>query len=216
MPVGKAANPHNALYPILATDFVGALGFSIVLPFLVYLITRLGGNAVIYGVMGATYSAFQLLGAPILGRWSDRYGRRRVLLVSQLGTLIAWGIFLIAFALPVRPLIDVDSTILGTFTVTAPLLVLFLSRALDGLSGGNISVANAYLADISNDRNRSTNFGKMGMWSNFGFILGPAIAGARRGRGAAGAYRLRYFRCRLRHHCGLASGVETLRSAYGP
>ena len=69
-------------------------------------------------------------------------------------------------------------------TVTAPLLVLFLSRALDGLSGGNISVANAYLADISDDNNRSANFGKMGMWANFGFILGPAIAGV---LGATGA-----------------------------
>lgn len=57
------------LYPILAVNFVGTLGFSIVLPFLVYLVTRLGGNALVYGVMGATYSFFQLLGAPVLGRW---------------------------------------------------------------------------------------------------------------------------------------------------
>jgi len=183
-PVAKQSASRNALYPILAADFVGALGFSIVLPFLIYLITRLGGNAVVYGVMGATYSAFQLLGAPILGRWSDRYGRRRVLLLSQFGTLVAWGIFLVALWLPVQPMFNVDSAVLGAFTVTAPLLVLFLSRALDGLSGGNVSVANAYLADISDDRNRSANFGKMGMWANFGFILGPAIAGV---LGATGA-----------------------------
>jgi MFS transporter, DHA1 family, tetracycline resistance protein len=183
-PTAKPAAPPNALYPILAADFVGALGFSIVLPFLIYLITRLGGNAVVYGVMGATYSAFQFLGAPILGRWSDRYGRRRVLLLSQFGTFIAWGIFLIALWLPVQPVASVDSGVLGAFTVTLPLLVLFLSRALDGLSGGNISVANAYLADISDDGNRSANFGKMGMWANFGFILGPAIAGV---LGATGA-----------------------------
>jgi DHA1 family tetracycline resistance protein-like MFS transporter len=183
-PVAKQSASRNALYPILAADFVGALGFSIVLPFLIYLITRLGGNAVVYGVLGATYSAFQLLGAPILGRWSDRYGRRRVLLLSQFGTLVAWGIFLVALWLPVKPMFNVDSAVLGAFTVTAPLLVLFLSRALDGLSGGNISVANAYLADISDDGNRSANFGKMGMWANFGFILGPAIAGV---LGATGA-----------------------------
>ena len=63
-----------SIYPILTVNFVGTLGFSIVLPFLVFLVTRLGGNALIYGVMGATYSFFQLIGAPILGRWSDRYG----------------------------------------------------------------------------------------------------------------------------------------------
>ena len=66
-----------SLYPILAVNFVGTLGFSIVLPFLIFLVTRFGGNAVIYGIMGATYSAFQLIGAPILGKWSDIYGRKK-------------------------------------------------------------------------------------------------------------------------------------------
>jgi MFS family permease len=164
------------LYPILAVNFVGALGFSIVLPFLVFLVTRLGGNAVIYGVLGATYSLFQLIGAPILGRWSDRVGRKKILLLSQLGTLVSWGIFLIALALPVRTLAHVDSTVLGAFTLTVPLLVLFVARALDGLTGGNVSVANAYLADITTDADRSTNFGRMSMAANLGFILGPALA----------------------------------------
>jgi MFS family permease len=165
-----------SIYPVLAVNFVGALGFGIVLPFLVFLVTRLGGNAVIYGVMGATYSAFQLIGAPILGRWSDRVGRKRVLLVSQIGTLASWGIFLVALALPVRTLAEVDSTVLGVFTLTVPLVVLFLARALDGLTGGNVSVANAYLADITSDEDRSTNFGRMSMSANFGFIIGPALA----------------------------------------
>ena len=62
----------------LAVNFVGTLGFGIVLPFLVFLVTRWGGNALVYGIMGATYSTFQLVGAPILGRWSDRFGRRRI------------------------------------------------------------------------------------------------------------------------------------------
>lgn len=172
-----ATTPRIALYPILAVNFVGALGFSVVLPFLVYLVTRLGGNALVYGVLGATYSLFQLIGAPLLGRWSDRYGRRRILLLSQFGTLTSWGIFLIALALPERRLLGVDSTILGAFTITVPLAVLFLARALDGLTGGNVSVANAYMADITPDEERSANFGKMAMSANLGFILGPALAG---------------------------------------
>lgn len=167
-----------SIYPILAVNFVGTLGFSIVLPFLVYLVTKLGGNALVYGVMGATYSFFQLLGAPVLGRWSDRYGRRRLLLLSQVGTLVSWGIFLVALWLPPRPWFEVHSVLLGAFTLTLPLMVLFFARALDGITGGNVSVANAYLADISDDTNRSANFGKMAVSANLGFILGPAIAGA--------------------------------------
>ena len=83
-----------SLYPILSVNFVGTLGFSIVLPFLVFLVTKFGGNAFVYGVMGATYSGFQLIGAPLLGRWSDVYGRKKILFLSQLGTLLSWVIFL--------------------------------------------------------------------------------------------------------------------------
>jgi DHA1 family tetracycline resistance protein-like MFS transporter len=167
-----------SLYPILSVNFVGSLGFSIVLPFLVFLVARLGGNALIYGVMGATYSFFQLVGAPLLGRWSDRYGRRRILLLSQLGTAVSWTIFLGALFLPVAPLLAVESGVLGTFTLTVPLAVLFIARALDGITGGNVSVANAYLADVSEESERSANFGKMAVSANLGFIVGPAIAGA--------------------------------------
>ena len=97
------------LFPILSVNFVGMLGFSIVLPFLVFLVTKWGGNALVYGLLGATYSTFQLIGAPILGRWSDRYGRRRILLLSQLGTLISWCVLLTAFLLPARTLVPVES-----------------------------------------------------------------------------------------------------------
>ncbi len=166
-----------SLYPILSVNFVGTLGFSIVLPFLVFLVTRLGGNALIYGLMGATYSFFQLVGAPILGRWSDRYGRKRILLLSQLGTLASWGIFLVALGIPVTPMLDIDSRFLGAFTLTLPLVVLFFARALDGITGGNVSVANAYLADITDESDRSANFGKMAVSANLGFIVGPALAG---------------------------------------
>ncbi|MEJ2184679.1 MAG: MFS transporter [Gemmatimonadota bacterium] len=163
--------------PILAVNFVATLGFSIVLPFLVYLVTRFGGNAFVYGVMGATYSFFQLIGAPVLGRWSDRIGRKRVLFLSQLGTALSWAIFLVALALPATPVLHARSGVLGTFTVTLPLAALFVARALDGLTGGNASVANAYLADITPDRDRTSNFGRLAVSANLGFIVGPALAG---------------------------------------
>ena len=166
-----------SLYPIFAVNFVGTLGFSIVLPFLIFLVTRLGGNAVIYGIVGATYSAFQFIGAPILGRWSDIYGRRKILLLSQLGTLVSWFIFLVALYLPLDELLKVDSALLGTFTLTLPLLILFFARALDGITGGNVSVANAYLADVTEEDKRNENFGKMAVSANLGFIIGPALAG---------------------------------------
>lgn len=165
------------LHAILAVNFVGTLGFSIVLPFLVFLVIRWGGNALVYGLMGATYSAFQLVGAPILGRWSDRVGRRRILLLSQLGTLASWCVFVVAFYLPQTTIATVDSTLLGSFTLTLPLLVLFLARAADGITGGNVSVANAYLADITNEDERSVSFGRMAVAANLGFVVGPAMAG---------------------------------------
>jgi DHA1 family tetracycline resistance protein-like MFS transporter len=177
------ASTRVPIFPILTVNFVGTLGFSIVLPSLVFLVTRFGGNALVFGLMGATYSFFQLLGAPILGRWSDRYGRRRILLVSELGTLASWVIFLAALTLPGRALLSIDSGILGAFTLTTPLVALFVARALDGLTGGDVSIANAYLADISDDDNRNANFGRMAVASNLGFVFGPALAGL---LGAAG------------------------------
>lgn len=167
-----------SIRPILAVNFVGTLGFSIVLPFLVFLVTRWGGNGFLYGVMGATYSVFQLVGAPVLGRWSDRFGRRRVLLLSQLGTFVSWGIFVLAFALPDRALLAVHSGPLGRFTLTLPLIAVFVARACDGITGGNVSVANAYLADLTPESRRARNFGQMAVAANLGFILGPAIAAA--------------------------------------
>ena len=167
----------NSLLPLLLITFIGTLGFSIVLPFLVFLVIDLGGNAIVYGILSATYPAFQLIGAPFLGRSSDIYGRKKILLLSHGGTLAGWIIFLIALFLPVNNLFNIDSTIIGTFAITLPLVALFLARAIDGLTGGNVSVADAYVADISSDENRSKNFGKMAISSNLGFIVGPALAG---------------------------------------
>ena len=166
-----------SLFPILLVNFVGTLGFSIVLPFLVFLVMKFGGDAIVYGLLAATYPAFQLIGAPLLGRWSDIYGRKKVLLLSNVGTSVGWILFLFALFLPTEKSFTINLSFLGTIIIIVPLVLLFLARAIDGITGGNISIANAYLADLSSDETRSKNFGKMAISSNLGFILGPALAG---------------------------------------
>jgi DHA1 family tetracycline resistance protein-like MFS transporter len=160
--------------PILAIHFLGTLGFSLAIPFLVFIVTDLGGASWTYGLVGATYSAFQLFGAPLLGRWSDRTGRRPVLVASQVGTFVAWLVFLGALSLPVTGITE-----LAGATLTLPLLLIFAARALDGATGGNISVANAYVADLTreNPEVRQVAFGRMGMAASLGFVIGPAAAG---------------------------------------
>lgn len=165
------------IFPVLLVNFIGALGYSLIFPFLIFLVTKMKGNALVYGLLGATYPAFQLIGAPLLGRWSDVYGRRKVLLLSQAGTALSWVVFSIALALPVTVVWKVDPGHGPGFLLTLPLVVLFAARALDGLTGGNVSVANAYLADVTSEDDRSANFGKMAVSSNLGYIVGPALAG---------------------------------------
>ncbi len=165
------------IFPVLMVNFIGMLGYCIVIPILVFLVKKFGGNEFIYGLLGSMYPAFQLIGAPLLGKWSDVIGRRSVLIVSQVGTFVAWMLFILALYLPKMELIAVDSTVLGSFLITLPLICLFIARAFDGLTGGNISVANAYLSDVSTVANRKANFGKMASSGSLGFVIGPAISG---------------------------------------
>jgi MFS family permease len=165
---------RKELFPILLVNFIGTLGYSIVLPFLVVIVLKLGGNALVYGLLGATYSFFQLIGAPVLGNWSDRYGRRKILLLSEAGTVIGWIIFLVGLLLQTgKP----DAKTDVSFVVSLPLVLIFAARALDGITGGNISIANAYLADITPKAERKKNFGKMSASANLGLIFGPLVAG---------------------------------------
>ena len=164
-----------SIFPILLINFIGALGFSVVLPFMVFMVTEFGGNAFVYGISGAIYPFFQLFGGPVLGKWSDIYGRKKILLLSQGGTVLGWVIFMTSFFIPVNTLFSFSTKLAGSIVITIPLLILFLARATDGITGGNISVANAYLADITTDADRNKNFGKLSVASNLGFIR-PAIA----------------------------------------
>jgi len=161
-----------ALLPVLLVQFIGALGLSVVVPFMIFVVQDLGGNALTYGMMSAMYPAAQMFGAPWLGRWSDRIGRRPVLAITQAGTLASWLLFLGAMSLPP---VELLSSPLGLLTL--PLLGVFLARAADGITGGNVAVANAVVSDISDDAVRSRNFGRMGAAANLGFIAGPMLAG---------------------------------------
>jgi DHA1 family tetracycline resistance protein-like MFS transporter len=165
---------NSRLLTIFAIVFVDLLGFSLILPLLPYYAESYGATPVIVGLLVASYAAAQLIGAPLLGRQSDRYGRRPVLLVSVVGTLA--GFLLLGFADP-----------LGRFlsTLVAPqaanwliLGVLFASRILDGLTGGNITVAQAYIADVTDEQNRAKGLGLIGAAFGLGFIIGPAAGGA--------------------------------------
>lgn len=172
-----AEKKKKPIFPLLLIIFIDSLGLSIVLPFLVFLVTKFGGNALLYGMLGAVYPAFQLIGAPLLGKWSDIHGRKKVLLLCEIGMAIGWGIFLLAFFLPMEILIDADIPYFGKIIITLPLLTLFAGRAIAGLTGGNISVANAYVSDVTVDKDLNKSFGKMSISSNLGFIAGPALAG---------------------------------------
>ena len=164
------------LFPILLVTFIDMLGMSVVLPFLVVIVLKMGGNALTYGLLGATYSVFQLIGAPLLGNWSDTAGRKKILLISEIGTFIGWLIFIAGLLIaPANP--SVATANHGNLVFSIPLLLIFLARAIDGLTGGSISVANAYLADISEKKDRKKNFGKISAASNMGLIFGPLMAG---------------------------------------
>ena len=171
----KLTPSTRAVFPILLVNFIGTLGYSIILPFMVVIVLKLGGNEIVYGILGATYSFFQFIGAPVLGAWSDKFGRKKILLLSSIGTLLGWLVFLIALILPDKKFSFTLSA--NTIVISFPLMIIFFARAIDGITGGNISVANAYLADISTRQERKRNFGKMAASANLGLIFGPVLAG---------------------------------------
>jgi DHA1 family tetracycline resistance protein-like MFS transporter len=163
------AKTRSPLVIIFITIFIDLVGFGIVIPVLPLYAERYGASEATVGILLATYSAMQFVFAPILGKLSDRVGRRPVLLVSLIGTSI--GFLLMGFA----PSMPVGFALLGM----APTLVwLFVARVIDGISGGNISTAQAYIADVTPPEERSKGMGLIGAAFGLGFIFGPAIGGA--------------------------------------
>lgn len=142
------------ILPILVIVLVDLMGLSIIIPLLPLYAARFGAEPILVGVLQAAYPLMQFLGAPILGRLSDRFGRRPILVISQFGTLI--GFVLLGFA--------------------NTLFLLFVSRIIDGLSGANISTAQAAIADSTNEKTRTQGLGLVGAAFGVGFVLGPILA----------------------------------------
>jgi DHA1 family tetracycline resistance protein-like MFS transporter len=165
---------NSRLLTIFIIVFVDLLGFSLILPLLPYYAETYGATAALVGFLVASYAAAQLIGAPLLGRLSDRYGRRPILLISVAGTLL--GFLLLGFADPLGRLIA-TWVAPGAANVVI-IILLFLSRILDGLTGGNITVAQAYISDVTDEQNRARGLGMIGAAFGLGFIIGPAVGGA--------------------------------------
>jgi DHA1 family tetracycline resistance protein-like MFS transporter len=162
------ARSRSPLFIIFITIFIDLVGFGIVIPVLPLYAERFDASETTVGILLAIYSAMQFIFAPILGRLSDRVGRRPVLLVSLIGTSIGFLVMGFAERLP------------GGFTLfglAAPLVWLFIARIIDGISGGNISTAQAYIADVTPPDKRSRGMGLIGAAFGLGFIFGPAIGG---------------------------------------
>lgn len=146
---------RKSLFSILLVVFIDLLGFSLILPLLPYYAETFNASKFVTGLLIAVYALMQLIGAPILGRLSDRYGRRPILLVSVFGTFI--GFLLFGFA--------------------TTLWMLFAARIFDGLTGGNLSVAQAYISDVTDAKNRAKGLGLIGAAFGIGFIIGPVTGG---------------------------------------
>ncbi len=155
------------LLPAYLLTFVNVLGFSILMPILPFVVEEYGAPEWFYGLLLTLYSAFQFFGSPYLGELSDRKGRKPILIVSQAGTLLCWVVFAVALSLPNYPILGVG----------LPIIVIALARILDGITGGNTSVTNAYVSDITTRKEKAYIFGYLGGIAGIGMIVGPGIGG---------------------------------------
>jgi DHA1 family tetracycline resistance protein-like MFS transporter len=160
----RRSPPRGALATLLLVIFADMLGFGVIIPSLPLYAEKYGATPLQVGLLFTLYSACQFLASPIMGLLSDRFGRRPVLAVSQVGTVA--GYLLLGYAM-LAPFQNPQTA----------LWLIYLSRVIDGISGGNISTAHAYIGDISDSTNRAARMGLMGAAFGVGFSAGPAIGG---------------------------------------
>ena len=141
---------------IFLTIFVNLVGFGIIIPLLPFYAETFGASPLVIGLLFAVFSLCQLAAAPALGDLSDRYGRRPILVFSLAGTVVSFVMLALAHSIT----------------------MLFAARIVDGLSGGNISTARAYVADVTAPKDRARAYGLIGAAFGMGFIFGPALSGA--------------------------------------
>ena len=147
---------------VFLTVFIDLIGFGIVVPLVPIFSRHYGAGGFVIGAIIASFSAMQFVFSPIWGRLSDRHGRRPILLISTAGAALSYVLFAVGS---------------GFENHTAALWALLVSRIFAGICGGNITVAQAYIADITPPENRSKRMGLIGMAFGLGFIFGPALSG---------------------------------------
>lgn len=163
----------RTLYPILLVIFTNILGAGVILPILpLYAEGEFNGTVFQITLLATAFFGAQFLAAPWLGRLSDRIGRRPVLLLSQLGTILAFILFI--FAGPLGRWLGARAL---SLPVTGGMAVLYLARLLDGITGGNITTAQAYVSDITDQSNRAHGLGLLQGAFGLGFVFGPAFGG---------------------------------------
>lgn len=156
--------PKKAIFTLLAIVFVDLLGFGLIIPLLPYYADRFGASTLTIALLFAAYSFCQFLASPMLGSWSDRIGRRPVMMVSQWGSVLGY-------------LILASATLFEFGDPRVAIGLIFLARIIDGFTAGNITVAHAYIGDAVPPAGRAGVLGMMGAAFGLGFALGPALGG---------------------------------------
>jgi DHA1 family tetracycline resistance protein-like MFS transporter len=145
----------SPLVVIFVTVFIDLLGFGIIIPLLPFYAESFGASALAIGLLGTSFSLMQFVFSPIWGRWSDRIGRKPIILVGLMGSCLSY----LALAL------------------STSLTLVFVARVIGGIAGANIPTAQAYIADVTTPENRARGMGMVGAAFGLGFIFGPAIGG---------------------------------------
>jgi DHA1 family tetracycline resistance protein-like MFS transporter len=161
------------IFPILLIIFTNILGAGVILPVLpLYAEGQFQGTVFQITLLSTAYFGAQFIAAPWLGRLSDRFGRRPLLMISQAGTVAAFLLFI--FAGPLGRMID---TLNLGLPLTGGMVMLYAARTLDGITGGNITIAQAYISDVTTSRQRAQGLGLLQAAFGMGFIFGPAFGG---------------------------------------